>query len=103
MNDHTITLEIRELYGPYFTMEINLPEVAFHAGRRVEDDKGRKIVDYPLPRARKLINLILKYGTEEDFNKCEYEFKCNARLYKIWGNLSGSKWKTDEPVIDIPF
>lgn len=103
MNDTKITLRVTEMYGPYFTMEIDLLQVAIHAGKRVQDDKGRWIVDYPIPRARKLINTILKYGTEEDFRKCEAEFKTNAWLYQIWDNLSQSQWKTDEPVIDLAF
>lgn len=103
MNDTTIKINVTEMYGPYLTMTIDLHQIALLAGKRVEDDKGRHIVDYPLPRARKLIRLILKYGTEEDFVKCEAAFKINTKLYTIWDNLSGSQWKDWEPVVDIPF
>ena len=103
--DRYITIENHNIYESTWRMTIDLVTLSTLAGRRVPDPDiyGRYIVDYPLPRARKLIKLILEYGTDEDFRKCEDAFKINARLYKIWDKMSGSEWKTAEPVDDIPF
>lgn len=75
-----------------WTMTIDLDEVAAEAGvrkrERWQDADGSwhysAFVEYTLARARRLINLILEYASEEDLRKVDEAFQGNEKLYKIW-------------------
>lgn len=80
------------LEGDRWEMKIDLKAVAENAGvykTYREMDTGRPIreVQYSLSQARKMIRLILQYGSAEDFEQVEYFWKGNAKLMKIWKEL----------------
>lgn len=73
-------------------MVINLEEVVKCAGKRVKDKyNGGSFVDYPLTRARKLIQLIAEYGTKEDFWKCDFWFRKHPKLWEYWTKIMGDR------------
>ena len=84
-----------------WTMTIDLDEVAAEAGvrkrERWQDVDGSwhysAFVEYTLARARKLINLILEYASEEDIRKVDeaFYFYANEKLYRIWKEKSGAR------------
>ena len=89
-----------KLYDAWWEMEVDLDLIAADAGRKVKekvkDWDGEWIetvhVVYPLPRARKLIDLILDYGTDDDIEKADRCFGRNQKLYRIWREkLHGKK------------
>ena len=89
-----------KLYDAWWEMEVDLDLIAADAGRKVrekvKDWDGRLIevvhVVYPLPRARKLIDLILEHGTDDDIEKADRCFGRNQKLYRIWREkLHGKK------------
>lgn len=85
MDDHIITIgDANGLDGWKWTMTIDLKELAEATGRK---GKKFKLVEIPLTRAKKLLQLIRRYGTEDDFRKCDEYLRPNARLYKYWGTI----------------
>lgn len=68
-----------------WNMIIDLKAVADQAGKRVKDEyNGGMFVDYPVPRAKKLLKLILEYGSEEDLQACDKYLAINQKLYSWW-------------------
>ena len=66
-------------------MTIDLKELAFSAGKIVEDKyDGGKVLDYPMARARKLLKIIAENAGPEDLEKCNFWFKKNEKLNKWW-------------------
>lgn len=71
-------------------MTIDLDELTRSAGKRVKDGyNGGSFVDVPLSRAKRLLKLILEYGTEPDFEKCDRVFRKNEKLYRYWKEMRG--------------
>lgn len=69
-------------------MTIDLKELAESAGKRLRDGyNGGSYVEYPIPRAKKLLKLIREYGTDADFMKCDEYLKTNKKLYSYWKGL----------------
>lgn len=90
MDDHIIRIQSN---WESLRMTVDLKELAASAGVRknlkkpgggVFDDK---VISVPIPRAKKLLQLIRRYGTEDDFRKCDEYLRPNARLYKYWGTI----------------
>lgn len=68
-------------------MTIDLRALSDLAGKRMEDNyNGGTFVDFPLPRAKKLLKLIREYGTQEDFGKVERNLK-NKKLLNYWKTI----------------
>ena len=96
MDDHILTIGSGD-FNQHWKMQIDLTVIADEAGVRKrekwQDENGAWYYDYcvyyPLARARKLINLILEYASEEDLRKVDEAFKENKKLYKIWKEKSG--------------
>lgn len=91
MDDYIIELSEQDYYaGANWEMRLNLKEIAFLAGKRCTDRYvGKGMVDFPMTRAKKLLRLILKHGTEEDLAKCDKYFATNRRLFKYWRDIRG--------------
>ena len=98
MDDHIIRIFNSEAVGHVWKMTVDLKELAASAGVRKNRKKpdgtnfDDKVVSVPVPRAKKLLQLIRRYGTEEDFRKCDEYLKPNARLHKYWREL----WQKSE-------
>lgn len=85
---NTITISNKDSWwDSQWTMDIDLDDVAHNAGRRTKDNDGCIYTVYPIPRAKKLLKLIRKYGTEEDFEKVTAAMKNNDRLSDYWDSL----------------
>lgn len=83
-DDHIIKLSDAD-WGKHWTMTIDVKAIASFAGKRERDlYDGTWYTEYPIPRAKKLIKLILNHGTEEDIQVCEKYFKKNKKLYDVW-------------------
>lgn len=71
-------------------MTVDLKELAGSAGIRKERVKApgqyydEKVVSVPMPRAKKLVDLIVQYATMEQTRRLEKYLKPNAKLYKYW-------------------
>lgn len=65
-----------------WNMTIDLDDLTTSAGGKRKD--GYSGVSIPLTRAKKLLKLILEYGTEEDFQKCDVALSKNNKLWKYW-------------------
>lgn len=93
MDEHIIRIFNCESVGHVWKMTIDLKELAASAGVKKNlkkpdgTDFDDKVVSVPIPRAKKLLQLIRRYGTEEDFRKCDEYLKPNARLHKYWREL----------------
>jgi hypothetical protein len=92
MDDYIITFG-DSTFGHAWKMTIDLKELAASAGVRKPLVKqggqtyDEEVVSIPMPRAKKLLKLIRKYGAEEDFRKCDEYLKPNVRLHKYWREL----------------
>lgn len=80
------------LEGDSWGMKIDLKAVAENAGvyktfREYGTGKLIREVQYPLSNVRKMIKLILQYGTPDDFEQVEYFWRGNEKLMKIWREL----------------
>ena len=90
MDDHIIRIQSN---WESLRMTVDLKELAASAGVRKNlkkpdgTDFDDKVVSVPIPRAKKLLQLIRRYGTEDDFRKCDEYLRPNARLYKYWGTI----------------
>lgn len=101
MEDSKIRIQAGyKLYDAWWEMEVDLDMIAADAGRKVKekvkdwDGMWTEMVHvvYPLPRARKLIDLILEHGTDDDIEKADRCFGRNQKLYRIWREkLRGKK------------
>lgn len=75
-------------------MEISLEELERWAGRRVEiweyGRPRRRAVDYTLPKAKKLMRLILTEGGDEAIKDADLFFRHtkNTKLKEAWINES---------------
>ena len=67
-------------------------EVAESAGRREYDPYSGKLhVIYTIPTAKRLLNLIRKYGTESDFEACDKYLVGNKKLAAYWAGIRGDE------------
>lgn len=85
-DNHIIKLSVSKPWQSHvWNMTIDLRAVANYAGQRIKDEyDGTYYVEYPIPKARKLMKLILDHGTTEDIRACETYFKKNKKLYDAW-------------------
>ena len=66
-------------------MSIDLKELAEAAGRR---DKKTKLIEIPIPRAKKLLKLIrTSCFREEDLQKVDKWMAKNPKLALYWGTI----------------
>lgn len=92
MDDHIITISEYH-FGEGWTMRIDLKELADSAGKRKKlvNPRGgvfdELVLSLPMARAVKLLHLIRRYGTEEDYEKCDRYFVTNTRLNKWWREI----------------
>lgn len=84
--------------GQTWKMALDLEEIAKGAGvrKRVtwkDPATGtwykEDCTPIPLPRARRIISLILKYAEPEDLEAVDRAFRTNEKLYKIWKEKLG--------------
>ena len=84
--------------GQSWSMTLDLEEIAREAGvrKRVtwkDPATGtwykEDCTPIPLPRARRIINLILRYAEPEDLDAVDKAFRENEKLYKIWKEKLG--------------
>ena len=69
-------------------MVIDLAEIVKRSGKRFKDGyNGCTCVDYPLPRAKKLMKLITEYASEEDLEKCDRWFQKHPKLWEYWTGM----------------
>ena len=86
MDDHII----RFGDGSRWRMIIDLKELAASAGIRknlvgANDIKfTEKVVSVPLPRAKKLVDLIVRYAPMEEARKLDTYLRPNTKLYRYW-------------------
>lgn len=72
-----------ENYYDDWVMEFDLKTIAEDAGKRKYDKKDKKYyVDLPIKNAKKIIDLIWRYGRDDDILKMDELFQCNQKLYK---------------------
>jgi hypothetical protein len=87
-NTTIIIRETKPWIGNTWSMTIDIKALAEEAGKRHTDlYEGRNVVDYPIPRAKKLLKLIRQYGDPEDFGRVGELLKTNKRLSKYWNEL----------------
>ena len=86
MDDNIITIgDSNGFDGWKWKMNIDLKELAEAAGRR---DKKFKVVEIPIPRAKKLLKLIRQYCyREEDLQKVDGWMAKNPKLALYWGMI----------------
>ena len=94
MDDHIIRIQSN---WESLRMTVDLKELAASAGVRKnlkrytlgmpDGEYSDKVISVPIPRAKKLLQLIRKHGTEDDFRKCDEYLRPNVRLYKYWGTI----------------
>lgn len=102
MDEHII--RIHDVWY-HWKMTIDLKDLAKIAGNRVREPdgtytdprtgevehyKGCVYTEYPMTKAKKLLKLIRKYGTEKEFRACDTYLAENAKLYKYWRELCES-------------
>ena len=86
MDDHII----RFGDGGRWHMTIDLKELAGSAGIRKNLVKApgqtfdEKVVSVPLPRAKKLVDLIARYAPMEEARKLDTYLRPNTKLYRYW-------------------
>ena len=85
-DNHIVKLSVSKPWQSHvWNMTIDLRAVANYAGQRIKDEYGGTYhVGYPIPKARKLMKLILDHGTPEDICACYTYFKKNKKLYDAW-------------------
>ena len=80
-------------YYEGWSMELDLEEIANSFGVKNYEEyydpetKKTKRSYYtllPLKNAKKMIDLIMRYGSDEDREKADDYFKRNAKLYSYW-------------------
>lgn len=86
MDDNIITIgDANGLDGWRWKMNIDLKELAEAAGRR---DKKTKLIEIPIPRAKKLLKLIrTSCFREEDLQKVDKWMAKNPKLALYWGTI----------------
>ena len=85
MDDHIITIgDSNGFDGWNWKMTIDLKELAEATGRR---DKKTKLIEVPIPRAKKLLKLIRVYGREADLQKVDKWMAKNPKLALYWGTI----------------
>ena len=95
MDDHIIRISGWKPEGGYWKVTINRYALAASAGikKKLAKPLGQhydeEVVSVPLPRAKKLLKLILQYGHEKDFEACDRYLAQNAKLNKYWKELIG--------------
>lgn len=73
-------------------MTIDLDVLVKDAGRRCKDYyNGGSFVSIPLFRAKKLLQLILEYGTEQDLQKVDRVIVKHEKLGPYWEKLREAK------------
>ena len=81
MDDHII----RFGDGGRWHMIIDLKELAGSAGiRKKRPGYDEKVVSVPLPRAKKLVDLIARYAPMEEARKLDTYLRPNTKLYRYW-------------------
>ena len=86
MDDHIITIgDADGIDGYEWKMTVDLKELAEATGRR---DKKTKLIEIPLPRAKKLLKLIRQHNyREEDLEKVDFWMAKNPKLALYWGTI----------------
>lgn len=86
MDDNIIKIgDANALDGWRWTMTIDLKELAEAAGRR---DKKTKLIEIPIPRAKKLLKLIrTSCFREEDLQNVDKWMAKNPKLALYWGTI----------------
>jgi len=89
MNENDLVIVISN-FGrweePLWKMEINLTEVVRSAGQKIKE--GAYIyVDYPMPRAKRILRLVAEYGTTDDWCAVNEAVKDHKRLAAWWREL----------------
>ena len=62
-------------------MTFNITQMCQIAGKKVEDEDGRWVVDYPMSKLKKAFKLILKYADEKDVQSLKAYLKENFPKY----------------------
>ena len=85
MDDNIITIgDANGFEGWRWKITVNLKELAEASGRR---DKKTKLIEVPIPRAKKLLKLIRVYGREADLMKVDRWMAKNPKLAIYWGTI----------------
>lgn len=81
MDDHII----RFGDGGRWRMTVDLKELADSAGvRKKRPGYDEKAVSVPLPRAKRLVDLIARYAPMEETRKLDTYLRPNTKLYRYW-------------------
>lgn len=73
-------------------MIIDLDVLVKDAGRRCKDQyNGGSFVSIPIPRAKKLLQLIREYGSEQDLQKVDRIIVKHEKLGPYWEKLREGK------------
>lgn len=92
MDDYILEIKHYD-FNEHWTMRIDLKELADSAGKRKKlvNPRGgvfdELVLSLPMARAVKLLHLIRRYGTEEDYEKCDKYLAPNAKLAKRWKEI----------------
>ena len=90
MDDHIIRIQSS---WESLRMTVDLKELAASAGVRKNRKKpdgtdfDDKVVSVPIPRAKKLLKLIRRHGTEEDLQKVDKWMAKNPKLALYWRTI----------------
>lgn len=89
MDDHVIEIMNTDDFVEHrWHMRIDLLDLANSAGKREKDGyNGGTYTIYPMAKAKKLLKLIRRHGSEEDLAKCDRYFAGNKRLNKFWKEI----------------
>lgn len=68
----------------WWSMRINLKEMAEIAGKKLKDDEGEFYTDWSLKQARKMCRLIAEHGGAWQHEMCNAWFSTNEKLMKVW-------------------
>lgn len=74
-------IQIHPVYGS--TMQISPVGIVGSFGYKTENIDGRMVENYPVPKLRKLLRLILKHGDDEDIELCDRTFE-HGRVHAVW-------------------
>jgi len=71
-------------------MEIDIKELARDAGKKVYDEEEKRYcVDIPIGNAKKILDLILRYGDMIALQTTDEYIKQNKKLNKYWCEKRG--------------
>lgn len=85
MDDNIITIGDADGFeGWRWKMTVDLKELTEASGRR---DKKTKLIEVPIPKAKKLLKLIRVYGREEDLMKVDRWIEKNPKLAAFWETI----------------